>query len=85
MSQRKAPSIPAELLDQLLAGTDAATALDQGGLLDALKKALAERALGAEMDHHLGHEEQAGNSRNGYGRKTVLTDRCACQWSGGSL
>ena len=74
MSQRKAPSIPAELLDQLLAGTDAATALDQGGLLDSLKKALAERALGAEMDHHLGHEEQAGNSRNGYGRKTVLTD-----------
>ena len=74
MSQRKAPSIPAELLDQLLAGTDAATALDQGGLLDALKKALAEWALGAEMDHHLGHEEQAGNNRNGYGRKTVLTD-----------
>jgi transposase-like protein len=30
--------------------------------------------LNAEMDHHLGHEEQAGNSRNGYGRKTVATD-----------
>ena len=28
----------------------------------------------AEMDHHLGREEQAGNSRNGYGRKTVATD-----------
>jgi putative transposase len=52
MSRRKEPAIPAELLDQLLAGTDAAAALDQGGLLDALKKALAERVLGAEMDHH---------------------------------
>jgi hypothetical protein len=67
MSRRKEPAIPAELLDQLLAGTDAATALDQGGLLDSLKKALAERALNAEMDYHLGSEDQAGNSRNGYG------------------
>ena len=49
-------------------------ALQQGGLLDELKKALAERALNAEMDHHLGGEAGAGNSRNGYGRKTVLTD-----------
>jgi putative transposase len=74
MSRRKEPVIPADLLDQLLAGTDAATALDQGGLLDTLKKALAERALNAEMDYHLGGDEQAGNSRNGYGRKTVMTD-----------
>jgi transposase-like protein len=66
--------IPSDLLDQLLAGGDAAAALQQGGLLDSLKKALAERALNAEMDHHLGREEQAGNSRNGYGRKTVATD-----------
>jgi putative transposase len=38
-----------------------------------LKKALAERALNAEMDHHLANGE-AGNSRNGYGKKTVVTD-----------
>src|SRR5690606_28962862 len=74
MSRRKEPAIPADLLDQLLAGTDAATALDQGGLLDSLKKALAERALNAEMDHHLGGDDQGGNNRNGYGRKTVVTD-----------
>jgi len=74
MSRRKEPAVPADLLDQLLAGTDAAAALDQGGLLDSLKKALAERALNAEMDHHLGGEAEAGNSRNGYGRKTVVTD-----------
>jgi transposase-like protein len=66
--------IPSDLLDQLLAGGDAAAALQQGGLLDSLKKALAERVLNAEMDHHLGQDEQAGNSRNGYGRKTVATD-----------
>ncbi len=54
MSRRKEPAISADLLDQLRAGTDAATALDQGGLLDTLKKALAERALNAEMDYHLG-------------------------------
>jgi DNA invertase Pin-like site-specific DNA recombinase len=75
MSRRKEPAIPAELLDQLLAGGDAAAALDQGGLLDALKKALAERALNAEMDQHLGGDEQAGNSRNGYVR--VSTKRQA--------
>jgi len=74
MSRRKEPAIPSDLLDQLLAGTDAATALDQGGLLDSLKKALAERALNAEMDHHLGGVAEAGNNRNGYGRQTVITD-----------
>lgn len=48
------PEHPGELLDALLAGTDAKAALDPNGLLDSLKKALAERALNAEMDHHLG-------------------------------
>src|SRR3712207_1420394 len=74
MARRKAPHVPDEVLDQLLAGTDAAAALQEGGLLDGLKKALAERALNAEMDPHLGGEAGAGNSRNGYGRKTVTTD-----------
>lgn len=74
MSRRKEPAIPSELLDQLLAGGDAAAALDQGGLLDVLKKALAERALNAEMDHHLRSDTEADNNRNGYGRKTVMTD-----------
>src|SRR5215204_652710 len=74
MARRKEPSIPDAILDQLLGGADARTAFDQGGLLDALKKALTERALNAEMDHHLAGEDGAGNSRNGYGRKTVVTD-----------
>jgi putative transposase len=76
MARRKAPVIPDELLDQLLAGRDPQSALGRDGLLDELKRALAERALNAEMDHHLGGEAAEGraNSRNGYGRKTVLTE-----------
>jgi len=48
MPRRKQPSIPDELLDQLLSGSDPRAALAEGGLLDGLKKALAERALNAE-------------------------------------
>lgn len=72
MARRKAPRISDALLDELLAGADPKTAFDPSGLLDDLKKALAERALNAEMDHHLS-DGADGNSRNGYGRKTVLT------------
>src|SRR3954449_1965781 len=74
MPRRKEPKIPDALLDQLLAGADPKAAFDPNGLLDGLKKAFAERALNAEMDHHLAGEGSAGNSRNGYGKKTVLTD-----------
>jgi putative transposase len=73
MPRRKEPRIPDAILDQLLAGADAKTAFDPNGLLDDLKKALAERVLNAEMDHHLAGEEP-DNRRNGYGRKTVVTD-----------
>lgn len=73
MARRKPPVIADALLDQLLAGADPKSAFDPNGLLDGLKKALSERALNAEMDHHLASEAEAGNSRNGYGRKTVLT------------
>ena len=68
-----------DLLDELLAGQDAKTVFEQDGLLDELKKALAERILNAEMDQHLADERsEAGgaeprNHRNGHSRKTVLT------------
>ena len=65
MPRRKEPKIPDAILDQLLAGADAKTAFDPNGLLDELKKALAERALNAEMDHHLGGEGGVGNGRCG--------------------
>src|SRR3954469_5029585 len=73
MPRRKEPRISDAVLDQLLAGADPRTALEPNGLLDDLKKALAERVLNAEMDHHLAGEEP-GNRRNGYGKKTVFTD-----------
>lgn len=68
-----------ELIEELLAGKDPQEVFAQDGLLDELKKALAERILDAEMDQHLASErtEASGseprNHRNGHSRKTVLT------------
>ena len=42
-----------ELLDELLAGANPAEVFADGGVLDDLKKAVAERALDAKMDAHL--------------------------------
>ena len=72
------PRIPPELLDQLVKGPMTAEAVEDTSL--AFKKALIERALGAEMSHHLGYAtgadrpEAATNHRNGKSGKTVLTD-----------
>jgi putative transposase len=69
------PKIPPELLDQLVKMIVVQPAM----LLDAVQ-ALIERALGAEMSHHLGYAagtekpETATNHRNGRSGKTVLTD-----------
>ena len=49
MARRKEPHIPDALLDQLLSGANAKTAFEQGGLLDALKKALAETPTLVEL------------------------------------
>jgi putative transposase len=68
-----------ELVEELLAGHDPSEVFAQDGLLDELKKALAERILNAELDQHLAAErsgaagEGPGNHRNGTSRKTVLT------------
>ena len=76
-------TIPPELLDQLLDGSDPETAFESDGLVDELKRALAERILDAEMDVHLGSEvEKASrNHRNGHSKKTVLTDSSALELS----
>jgi len=72
------PTIPPELLDQLVKGPMTAEAVEDASR--AFKKALIERALGAEMSHHLGYAagtdkpEAATNHRNGKSGKTVLTD-----------
>jgi putative transposase len=74
MPRRKDPKISEAILDRLLAGADPKTAFGPNGLPDELRKALAERALNAGMDHPLAGGNGAGNGRNGYGRKTVITD-----------
>src|ERR1700745_1406814 len=76
MAANRENGISDEVLDQLLSGRDPATVFESGGLVDELKKRLAERILNGEMDHHLDGEaeEEAGNHRNGYSSKTVLTD-----------
>ena len=53
-----------ELLDELLAGHEAKTVFENDGLVDELKKALAERMLNAELDHHLGQERPSRAAGN---------------------
>ncbi len=84
MATRKIESpIPDELLDKLLAGRDPQTVFSREGLLDELKKALAERILNAELEHHLEdpEEEEAGNHKNGTSKKTVLSETGAVELS----
>lgn len=73
-----------EVLAELLAGYEKPEdLLGDGGILEQLTKALVERALGAELSHHLGYERGAGreqkrsNQRNGTSRKRVITENGA--------
>jgi putative transposase len=80
-------AIKNEILDELLKDKDPKTIFSSAGLLGELKKALAERVLNAEMDHHLADStqdevsegEKPGNRRNGYSKKTVLSENEAMQ------
>jgi transposase-like protein len=51
-------AIKKEILDELLKDKDPKTMFSSDGLLGELKKALAERVLNAEMDHHLSDSRQ---------------------------
>ena len=72
------PTTPKELIDQFVSGPMSAEAVNAASM--AFKKALIERALGAELTHHLGYApgaekpEDANNHRNGATGKTVLTE-----------
>jgi putative transposase len=67
-----------EVLDELIKGYEKPEDLiGESGLLKQLTKALIERAMNAELSHHLGYEKHdpagynSGNSRNGTSAKTV--------------
>jgi len=72
------PSVPKELVDHFVSGPMSAEAISAAGV--AFKKALIERALGAELSHHLGYAagvakpDGADNQRNGSSGKTLLTE-----------
>jgi putative transposase len=72
------PTIPKELIDQFVSGPMSGEAVNVATL--AFKKALIERALGAELGQHLGYAAgqappgKTNNHRNGVSAKTVLTD-----------
>jgi putative transposase len=70
-----------DLIDKLLGDYQKPEDLiGKNGLLKQLTKALVERALNAELTHHLGYEKNdaegrgSGNSRNGASCKTLTGD-----------
>ena len=83
--RRKVPDDPAQrpVSDEVLnafAPDGVLTAPEVEAAMRRFKKALLERALGAELTHHLGYPpgapkpSEATNHRNGTTAKTVLTD-----------
>ena len=79
--KRLTEMVSAEAIDRMLADAEAAGMAIDGpdGLLARMTKAVLERALGAELDDHLGYVKGdpagngSGNSRNGHYGKTVTT------------
>jgi transposase-like protein len=71
--------VPSDILDHF-APDRMLSAAEVEAAAKRLKKALIERALGAELTHHLGYPagtprpEEVANHRNGTSDKTVLTD-----------
>jgi putative transposase len=70
--------INVDLIDQLLKDYKSPEdVLGENGLLKQLTKAVLERAMAAELTHHLGYEKhdpagnKTGNSRNGKSKKTL--------------
>src|SRR5439155_13557382 len=76
----KPTDVPEAVLDYFAGPARIMTATEVEESMRRYKKALLERALGAELTHHLGYRpgaakpEAASNHRNGTSAKTVLTD-----------
>ncbi len=72
------PQLSAQMLEELIPGPVTKEQFED--IFQNFKKAFIERALNAEMSHHLGYAagqakpEDATNHRNGSSAKTVITD-----------
>lgn len=72
------PQLSAQMLEELIPGPVTKEQFED--IFQNFKKAFIERALNAEMSHHLGYAagqakpEDATNHRNGNSTKTVITD-----------
>lgn len=78
---KQSTAINLDLIDQLLADYKSPEdVLGENGLLKQLTKAVLERALKAELSHHLGYEKhdpagkRSGNSRNGKSNNILKGD-----------
>src|SRR5215217_928 len=78
---KESTAINIDLIDQLLKDYKSPEdVLGENGLLKQLTKAVLERALKAELSHHLGYEKHdpagnnSGNCRNGKSKKTLKGD-----------
>src|SRR5215813_6838563 len=74
-------AINTDLIDQLLKDyKQPDDVLGENGLLKQFTKAILERAMQAELSHHLGYQkheakgQNSGNSRNGKSKKTLKGD-----------
>lgn len=80
-SRRLAELVSPAAVEQMVADAEATGTPLEGadGLINQMTKAVLERALGVEMDDHLGYDKHdpighgSGNSRNGFSSKEVKT------------
>ena len=78
-NQSNQEALLSQAMDLIIeSGADLKTMFDQDGLLKKLTKSLVERALNAELSHHLGYDKyehaKSANLRNGNSKKKLLTD-----------
>lgn len=79
VAERLEQLLPAEVLDEVLAGLEPEEITGSGGLLSVLAGRVVEAALQAELTGHLGYEPgdapgQGANARNGSTAKTLQTE-----------
>lgn len=81
LAKKKEKDVIDRMLDQIdFHGMTAEELAGENGLLKQLTSRFYSRVLDAEMDGHLGYKkhdnagDNSGNSRNGYTRKTVITE-----------